>query len=141
MASVNRVTLIGNLGKDPEVRYTQGGDAVCNFSMATSERWKDKQGELQEKTEWHRITAFQRAAEVLGEHAKKGSSLYIEGKLSTRKYEKDGVEKYTTEIIVDRFQFLGDKKRDDGDEAPQRTSKPAAGKAKNTDDFDDDIPF
>jgi single-strand DNA-binding protein len=85
MSSVNKVILIGNVGKDPEVRYTQGGDAVCNFSLATTEKWKDKSGEKQEKTEWHRLTAFQRSAEVLGEYLKKGSSVYIEGKLSTRK--------------------------------------------------------
>ena len=153
MASVNKVLLIGHLGKDPEVKYLTSGDAVCNFSIATDESYKNKDGEKVERTEWHRIVAFKRTAEVAGEYLKKGSPVYIEGKLQTRKYEKDGVDHYTTEIVVDRLQLLG--KRDDSER-----SEPAAesrGRAAPTtsrgtpvktspkgaaDDFDDsDIPF
>jgi single-strand DNA-binding protein len=109
MASVNKVILLGNLGRDPEVRYTTGGDPVCNLSIATSESWTDKAtGEKKEQTEWHRVTLFKRQAEVAGEYLKKGSSVYIEGRLQTRKYtDKDGVEKYSTEIMGDRMQLLG----------------------------------
>lgn len=149
MSSMNKVILIGHLGKDPETRYMPDGGAVTNFSMATSERWTDKKtGEQQEKTEWHRLSAFGRVAEIAGEYLKKGSLVAIEGKLQTRKWtDKDGVEKYTTEIIVDRLQML-DKRgsRDDGD-APQRPArpagqpKPAAKNAGKFDDFEDDLPF
>ena len=98
MASVNKVILLGNLGRDPETRYTTGGDAVTNLSIATSEQWKDKSGEKQERTEWHRVVLFGRQAEVAGEYLKKGRSVYIEGRLQTRKYtDKDGVERYSTE--------------------------------------------
>jgi len=108
MASVNKVILIGNLGRDPETRYTTGGDAVTNLNLATSEQWKDKSGEKQERTEWHRVVLFGRQAEVAGEYLKKGRSVYIEGRLQTRKYtDKDGVEKYSTEIVADRMQLLG----------------------------------
>ena len=97
MASLNKCTLIGNLGKDPEVRYTQDGKAVTSFSIATTEKWKDKvTGENREKTEWHRIVAFNRVGEICGEYLKKGSSIYAEGKLQTRSWEKDGVTRYTT---------------------------------------------
>jgi single-strand DNA-binding protein len=103
MASVNKVILIGNLGRDPETRYTTGGDAICNLNIATSEQWKDKSGEKQEKTEWHRVVLFGRQAEIAGEYLKKGRSVYIEGRLQTRKYtDKDGVEKYSTEVVGDR---------------------------------------
>jgi single-strand DNA-binding protein len=139
MASVNKVILLGNLGKDPEVRYSQSGDAVCNFSIATTERWKDKDGEKQEKTEWHRITAFKRVAEIAGEYLKKGDPVYIEGRLQTRKYEKDGSDRYVTEIIVDRLQLLGGKHSEDRGAASDKTTtkKPSS----KTEDFDDDIPF
>src|SRR3954468_18744167 len=108
MASVNKVILIGNLGRDPETRYTTGGDAICNLNIATSEQWKDKSGEKQEKTEWHSVVLFGRQAEIAGEYLKKGRSVYIEGRLQTRKYtDKEGVEKYSTEIVGDRMQLLG----------------------------------
>ena len=108
MASVNKVILVGNLGRDPETRYMPDGGAVTNFSIATTDSWKDKAGEKQEKTEWHRISTFQRLAEIAGEYLKKGSQVYIEGRLQSRKWTvKDGVEKYTTEIIADKMQMLG----------------------------------
>src|SRR5215203_4890533 len=108
MASVNKVILIGNLGRDPETRYTTGGDAVTNLNIATTEAWKDKGGEKQEKTEWHRVVLFGRQAEIAGEYLKKGRSVYIEGRLQTRKYtDKEGVEKYATEVVGDRMQLLG----------------------------------
>src|SRR5512141_1087532 len=149
MASVNKVILLGNLGRDPETRYTTGGDAVTNLNIATSEQWKDKSGEKQERTEWHRVVLFGRQAEVAGEYLKKGRSVYIEGRLQTRKYtDKDGVEKYTTEIVGDRMQLLGSRDAGSGGdrrEAPATAgggSRPAAAAKKPaTDDFDDDIPF
>jgi single-strand DNA-binding protein len=158
MASVNKVILLGNLGRDPETRYTTGGDAVTNLNIATSEQWKDKSGEKQERTEWHRVVLFGRQAEIAGEYLKKGRSVYIEGRLQTRKYtDKDGVEKYSTEIVADRMQLIGGG-RDSGGGAggdaefasagPSTTTrregaapKPAAAAKKNVDDFDDDIPF
>jgi single-strand DNA-binding protein len=140
MASVNKVILIGNLGRDPEVKYGQSGDAVCSFSIACSETWKDKDGEKQEKTEWVRCVAFKRPAEVIGEYVKKGHPIYIEGRLQTRKYEKDGVEHYTTEVIVDRFQFLKGRDSNDGDSS-ERAQAPKTKPGKGVDDFDDDIPF
>jgi single-strand DNA-binding protein len=159
MASVNKVILLGNLGRDPETRYTTGGDAVTNLNIATSEQWKDKNGEKQERTEWHRVVLFGRQAEIAGEYLKKGRSVYIEGRLQTRKYtDKDGVEKYSTEIVGDRMQLLGGGGGGSGGDvefagAGGGTSRrePAAGGGgagkgggaakKNTDDFDDDIPF
>jgi single-strand DNA-binding protein len=165
MASVNKVILLGNLGRDPETRYTTGGDAVTNLNIATSEQWKDKSGEKQERTEWHRVVLFGRQAEVAGEYLKKGRSVYIEGRLQTRKYtDKDGVEKYSTEIVADRMQLIGGG-RDaaggaGGGDAEFASTGPAtrggareggggggsgarSGGApkKNVDDFDDDIPF
>ena len=108
MASVNKVILIGNLGRDPEVRYLPSGDAVANFSIATTDKWKDKSGEMQEQTEWHRIAFFGRQAEICGEYLRKGSQVYVEGRLQTRKWtDKDGHERYTTEIRGDRMQMLG----------------------------------
>ena len=161
MASVNKVILLGNLGRDPETRYTTGGDAVTNLNIATSEQWKDKNGEKQERTEWHRVVLFGRQAEVAGEYLKKGRSVYIEGRLQTRKYtDKDGVEKYSTEIVADRMQLIGSARdagsggdaefsgSSGGGGAPRRESggggaKPATGGGakKNVDDFVDDIPF
>ncbi len=165
MASVNKVILLGNLGRDPETRYTTGGDAVTNLNIATSEQWKDKSGEKQERTEWHRVVLFGRQAEIAGEYLKKGRSVYIEGRLQTRKYtDKDGVEKYSTEIVGDRMQLIGGA-RDGGGDADfsggggagssgggRREDgggsgggggggKPAPAGKKTTEDFDDDIPF
>ena len=164
MASVNKVILLGNLGRDPETRYTTGGDAVTNLNIATSEQWKDKSGEKQERTEWHRVVLFGRQAEVAGEYLKKGRSVYIEGRLQTRKYtDKDGVEKYSTEVVADRMQLIGGSRdssggdtefssggasggasggRREGTGAPAGSPAKGGGAAKkNVDDFDDDIPF
>jgi single-strand DNA-binding protein len=109
MASVNKVILIGNLGRDPEVRYAPSGSAICNVTLATSRQWKDKtSGEKQEETEWHRVVFYDRLAEIAGEYLKKGRPVYVEGRLKTRKWtDKDGVEKYTTEIVADQMQLLG----------------------------------
>jgi single-strand DNA-binding protein len=105
---LNKVMLIGNLGRDPEIRYSKGGAAIANFSIATSEQWTDKQsGERQEKTEWHRVVAFGKVAEIFEKYLSKGSKVYIEGRLQTRSWEKDGQNHYTTEIVVSSFQFLG----------------------------------
>ncbi len=150
MASVNKVILIGNLGRDPEMRYTTGGDAVANFSIATTDQWRDKSsGEKQERTEWHRIVLFGRLAEIAGEYLKKGRPVYIEGRLQTRKWtDKDGNERYTTEIVGDRMQLLGSAGGGDAsfsaprEEAPSPSSGgQSASKNSNVDDFDDDIPF
>jgi|SRR6516165_5836463 single-strand DNA-binding protein len=157
MASVNKVILIGNLGRDPETRYTTGGDAVTNLRIATTETWKDKSGEKQERTEWHTVVLFGRQAEIAGEYLKKGRPVYIEGRLQTRKYtDKEGVEKYATEIVGDRMQLLGGREGGGGSDvefsggAAARGSgssgssgKPSGGVAKktNADDLDDDIPF
>ena len=156
MASVNKVILIGNLGRDPETRYTTDGAAVTNLNIATSEQWKDKSGEKQERTEWHRVVLFGRQAEIAGEYLKKGRSVYIEGRLQTRKYtDKDGVEKYSTEIVADRMQLIGGAREGGsggdtefagggGGGGMRRESsggaKPSGG-GKKPDDFDDDIPF
>lgn len=105
---VNKVILVGNLGNDPEVRYMPNGNAVANVSLATSESWKDQQGNMQERTEWHKVTMYRRLAEVVGEYLKKGSQIYIEGKLQTRKWQdQQGQDRYTTEIIADQMQMLG----------------------------------
>ncbi|GAA5785969.1 single-stranded DNA-binding protein [Chitiniphilus shinanonensis] len=108
MASLNKVLLIGNLGRDPEVRYLPSGGAVCNFSIATTERFKDKQGQQQEKTEWHNIVMYNRLAEIAGEYLKKGSSVYVEGRIQTRKWQdkQTGADRYTTEIVADQMQML-----------------------------------
>jgi single-strand DNA-binding protein len=118
MASVNKVIIVGNLGRDPETRYLPNGDAVTNIAVATTESWKDKNtGDKKEVTEWHRITFYRRLAEVAGEYLKKGSSVYVEGRLQTRKWtDKDGIERYTTEIIADNMQMLGGKQN--GGSAP-----------------------
>lgn len=169
MSGINKVILIGNLGKDPETRYMPSGKAATNFSVATSERFKDKEtGEPQERTEWHRIATFDRLAEIAAEYLKKGSKVYIEGKLRTRKWtDKEGKDRYSTEIIADQMQMLDSKgsgggmgagagaSHDDGDSfrgsAPSRGAKPAraatasAGSAGagggDSAEFDDDIPF
>jgi single-strand DNA-binding protein len=153
MASVNKVILIGNLGRDPEVRYMPSGDAVATLNVATTEKWKDKNGESQEQTEWHRVAFFGRQAEICGEYLRKGSQIYVEGRLQTRKWtDKDGNERYTTEIRGDRMQMLGSRGGAGPSEPMMRDSEPppagvAAGKpagAKKSggfDDLDDDIPF
>jgi len=152
--SVNKVILIGRLGKDPETRYMPNGEAVTNATLATSENWKDKSGEKQEKTEWHNLVFYRRLAEIAGEYLKKGSQVYIEGKLQTRKWEKDGVTRYTTEIIVNEMTMLGGKSSGSSnfevvEKAPASEQSSAAPAAKrpapaaksNFDNFDDDIPF
>src|SRR5262245_66636545 len=119
MASINKVILIGNLGRDPEVRYMPEGGAVTNISIATTETWKDKSGEKQERTEWHRVAFFGRLAEIAGEYLKKGSQVYVEGSLRTRKWQdKDGQDKYMTEIIADRMQMLGSRQGSGDRHAP-----------------------
>ena len=154
MASVNKVILVGNLGRDPETRYTTSGEAVTNVSIATTDTWKDKNGEKQERTEWHRVAFFGKLAEIAGEYLKKGSQVYVEGRLQTRKWQdKDGQEKYTTEIVADRMQMLGSRSgagAAGGGESPERERSSAAASGgsargapakKNVDDLDDDIPF
>ncbi|HXN15277.1 MAG TPA: single-stranded DNA-binding protein [Usitatibacter sp.] len=153
MASVNKVILIGNLGRDPETRYMPDGGAITNISIATTETWKDKAGEKQEKTEWHRVAFFGKLAEIAGEYLKKGSQVYVEGRLQTRKWQdKEGQDKYTTEIVADRMQMLGSRQGAAASaerEAPEREgsapkggAKPAAKAAGGKfDDFEDDIPF
>ena len=150
--SVNKVILVGRLGKDPETRYMTSGEAVTNATLATSENWKDKNGEKQERTEWHNLVFYRRLAEIAGEYLKKGSQVYIEGKIQTRKWQdKEGKDRYTTEIVVNEMQMLGSKggagsfEVVENQAAPARSApaaKPAAAPAKNNfDNFDDDIPF
>ena len=143
MASLNKVMLIGSLGRDPEIRYMPNGDAACNLSVATSESWKDKNGEKHERTEWHRISMFGKLAEIAGQYLAKGSSVYLEGKLQTRKWtDKDGVDKYTTEIIADRMQMLGGKEqRQDQQQEQRKESQPSRQQRPPADDFDDQTPF
>ena len=164
MASVNKVILVGNCGRDPEVRYAPSGSAIANVTIATSRQWKDKtSGERQEETEWHRVTFFDRMAEIAGEYLKKGKPVYIEGRIKTRKYtDKDGVEKFATDIIATDMQLLGGREgggaggggagsSDDTAPAssprsapPARSApapKPAAKSSTGFDDMDDDIPF
>lgn len=142
MASINKVIIVGNLGREPETRYMPSGDAICNIAIATTDKWKDKgTGEQKESTEWHRVAFFGKLAEIAGQYLAKGSSVYIEGKLRTRKWtDKDGVEKYTTEIIADTMQMLGGKA---GGEPAARNSAPARQASKPAADFDDAdvIPF
>ncbi|NVD96486.1 single-stranded DNA-binding protein [Massilia sp. BJB1822] len=164
MASVNKVIIVGNLGRDPEIRYMPSGDAIANIAVATSYKSKDRNtGEQKELTEWHRISFFGRLAEIVGQYLKKGSSVYVEGRLQTRKYtDKDGVEKYATDIIAENMQMLGGRQgmgggdsMDDGmgydapvsrpaprpAPAPAPAPRPAARPAPNFSDMDDDIPF
>ena len=163
MASVNKVIIVGNLGRDPEIRYMPSGDAIANIAVATSYKSKDKNtGEQKELTEWHRISFFGRLAEIVGQYLKKGSSVYVEGRLQTRKYtDKDGVEKYATDIVAEQMQMLGGRQgmggdnMDDGggyEAPPQRqqaprqappapAARPAPKPAPNFSDMDDDIPF
>ncbi|MFZ6639599.1 single-stranded DNA-binding protein [Undibacterium sp. TC4M20W] len=166
MASVNKVIIVGNLGRDPETRYMPSGDAMTSITVATTDSWKDKSsGEKKEQTEWHRITFFGKLAEIAGQYLKKGSQVYVEGSLRTRKYtDKDGVEKYATDIKADSMQMLGSRQgmgggagMDDGggygggggggapaprpQAAPQQRQAPASRPAPNFSDMDDDIPF
>ena len=156
MASVNKVIIIGNLGRDPETRYMPDGGAITNISVATTDKWKDKNGEMQEKTEWHRVAFFGKLAEIAGEYLKKGSQVYVEGRLQTRKWQdKDGQDKYTTEIVANAMQMLGSRQGmgggdrgadmgEGGGSRPAAASKPAGAGAKSGgkfDDFEDDIPF
>lgn len=158
---INKVILIGNLGNDPEVRYMPNGNAVANITLATSDSWRDKQtGQMVDRTEWHRVVFFGKLAEIAGEYLRKGSKVYVEGRLQTREWEKDGVKRYTTEIVVDMggtMQMLDG--RNDNQEAGSRPaasrpmqqpaaqpqqpapSRPAAQPAPDYDSFDDDIPF
>jgi single-strand DNA-binding protein len=160
---VNKVILVGTCGQDPEVRYMPNGNAVTNLSLATSEQWTDKQtGQKVEKTEWHRVSLFGKVAEIAGEYLRKGSQVYIEGKLQTREWEKDGIKRYTTEIVVDMqgtLQLLGSRPqaaqqgqsgssgyqnsspRSHAAPQPQREARPAPQPAPNYDLPDDDIPF
>ena len=139
--SINKAIILGRVGKDPEVRYMTNGEAVASFSIATSETWKDKSGEKQEKTEWHNITAFKKLAEIIGEYTHKGDLLYVEGKIKTSKYtDKAGVEKYSTEIIADKIDFIS-KKKEGEDLAPSKPVKQSTPAKESFDDFDQDVPF
>jgi single-strand DNA-binding protein len=152
MASVNKVILIGNLGADPETRYLPSGDAVTNIRIATTDTWKDKSGEKQEHTEWHRVAFFGKVAEIAGEYLKKGSPVYVEGRIRTRKWQdKEGQERFSTEIVADRMQLLGS--RGGGADSMSREREPAAAgagapaakapprKGGGFEEMDDDIPF
>ncbi|MEO1766359.1 single-stranded DNA-binding protein [Thiobacter aerophilum] len=151
MASVNKVILIGNLGADPEVRYMPSGDAITSIRVATTDTWKDKNGEKQERTEWHRVVFFGKTAEIAGEYLKKGSQVYVEGRLQTRKWQdKDGQDRYTTEIVADRMQMLGSRGAAGGASLEAQDRPPAAAQAAASkpakkggdfEDFEDDIPF
>lgn len=151
---INKVILVGNLGADPEVRYMPSGGAVCNLSLATADSWTDKQsGQRQERTEWHRVVFFNRLAEIAGEYLRKGSQVYVEGRLQTRKWEKDGIERYSTEIVANEMQMLGGRGGDSsgggyappqGSAQPPQQSRDAATQPTQPVaevDFDDDIPF
>jgi single-strand DNA-binding protein len=156
MASVNKVILVGNLGADPETRYLPSGDAVTNIRIATTDSWKDKSGEKQEHTEWHRVAFFGKVAEIAGEYLKKGSPVYVEGRIRTRKWQdKEGQERYSTEIVADRMQLLGGRgagasgggsdsmSREPVTATPAAAGSPRAASRKGGafDDMDDDIPF
>ena len=162
MASVNKVILVGNLGKDPETRYATSGAAICNITVATSRQWKDKaSGEKREETEWHRVVFYDRLAEIAGEYLKKGRPVYVEGRLKTRKWQdKEGQDRYTTEIIAEEMQLLGSRESGSSGDAEfgggeSRGARGTGGgggtgaapksggapKKPNPDDFDDDIPF
>lgn len=150
MASVNKAIIIGNLGADPEVRYTQAGDSIGSFSVATTEKWRDKQtGEQREATEWHRITTFGKLAEICSQYLRKGSLVYVEGSLRTRKYtDRDGIERYNTEIRADTLKMLGGRPDGEGhpqqrQAAPQRQQAPQQQYSNSSgfDDMSEDIPF
>ena len=151
MASVNKVILVGNLGKDPETRFMPNGEAVCNFSIATTDSWKDKEGKKQERTEWHNIVMYRKLAEIAGEYLKKGSAVYLEGRLQTRKWQdKDGADKYTVEIISDNMQMLGGKSDNSTPKAKQEAHAKQGGGGGGSlgggfggkfEEMADDIPF
>jgi single-strand DNA-binding protein len=157
MASVNKVILVGNLGKDPETRFTASGEAIANITLATTDTWKDKaSGEKKEATEWHRVAFFGKLAEIVGQYLKKGRQIYVEGSLRTRKWtDKEGQERYTTEVIASEMKMLGSREgmsdappresgggaRPAGSSAPQRAPAPAPAGGSNFNDFEDDIPF
>ena len=145
MASVNKVIIVGNLGRDPETRSFPNGDQVANVTVATTDRWKDKaSGDMKESTEWHRISFFGRLAEIAGQYLRKGSQVYVEGSLRTRKWtDKDGIEKYSTEIRADSMQMLGQRQGGEQQAAPRQAPASAPAKAASGfDDLDDDpIPF
>jgi single-strand DNA-binding protein len=162
MASVNKVILVGNLGRDPEVRFMPNGEAVCNFSIATTDSWKDKSGQKQERTEWHNIVMYRKLAEIAGEYLKKGRPVYVEGRLQTRKWQtKEGQDRYTTEIIADQMQMLGGRDgggsntyeaMDEDQSMPSPSQQTAARPSQSApasapasggdfDAFEDDIPF
>lgn len=150
MASVNKVILVGNLGADPEMRYMPNGDAVCNIRVATTESWKDKaSGEKKEVTEWHRVVFYRKLAEIAGQYLKKGSQVYLEGRIRTRKWtDKEGQERYTTEIEANEMQMLGRREgmgdagpREGGGNSRPAPSKPATASGGGFNDFEDDIPF
>jgi single-strand DNA-binding protein len=153
MASINKVILIGNLGKDPEVRYTPDNSAITNITLATTYTWKDRQtGDKKEETEWHRVAFFGRLAEIAGEYLKKGSPVYVEGRLRTRKWQdKEGKDRYTTEIVAETMQMLGSRSGMGGGDASERNAPAAAAPGGTSaaggksgarfDDFEDDIPF
>lgn len=161
--SLNKAILIGHLGKDPEVRYLPNGEAVANATLATSETWKDKNGAKQEKTEWHNVVFYRRLAEIVGEYLKKGALIYVEGRITTEKWQdKEGKDRYTTKIVANEMKMLGgkpsgassfevmDDRSSEGQASPTRTAparaaapaaKPAAAAKSSFDNFDDDIPF
>jgi single-strand DNA-binding protein len=162
MASVNKVILVGNLGRDPEVRFMPNGEAVCNFSIATTDSWRDKNGQKQERTEWHNIVMYRKLAEIAGEYLKKGRPVYVEGRLQTRKWQtKEGQDRYTTEIVADQMQMLGGREGGgsagyepmDEDQSMQSRpmqsapsqapaqSAPQPASGADFDAFEDDIPF
>lgn len=147
---INKVILVGHLGRDPEIRYSANGQAIANVSVATSESWKDKNtGEKQERTEWHRVVFFGRLAEIAGEYLKKGSQVYVEGRLQTRKWQdKEGNDRYTTEVVANDMQMLGSRAGGgvpagdyNQDPGPGAAQKPATAGSSVAEDFDDDIPF
>lgn len=142
MAGINKAILIGNLGKDPELRYTPGGQAVASFSMATSEKWRDKDGVMQDRTEWHNIVVWGRQAEIAKEYLAKGRTVYVEGRIQTRSWEdKDGNKRYTTEIVAQRLQFLGGRDQGAGQPAQSTEMPPEAPPAGDLSGEDDDLPF
>jgi len=140
---INKAILVGNLGRDPEIRYTASGMAVANFTIATSERWKDKtSGEMQERTEWHRIVAWGKLGEICGEYLAKGRQVYIEGKIQTRQWDdKDGNKRYTTEIVANEMKMLGSKDSGDGQRSAGPSSVPEYSGPPLAEDKDDEIPF
>ena len=147
MAGINKVIIVGRLGQDPEIRYMQDGTAVTNFSVATSESWNDKQtGEKREKTEWHRIVVWRRLGEICGQYLSKGRQVYVEGKLQTRSWEQDGVKRYTTEIVANTVEFLGNREDTGGRPAPARPANNQMAdqgypEPPMPDAQEDDIPF